>query len=107
MGKNKAFAHFGAAGRNHVWSWSARSPDGKTVVLTLWEDQFDRTATPVTYSNFNSKDLAFWKDQLGNRERKENIKWAKKNCGSRFRVVITKAKDKDARPRSIADAQPD
>ena len=65
MGKNKAFAHFGAAGRNHVWSWSARSPDGKTIVLTLWDDQFNRTAFPITYSNYGSDDLALWTGQIG------------------------------------------
>ena len=75
--------------------------------MTLWEDLFDRTTRPVTYSNFNSKDLAFWKDQLGNSERIENIKWAKANCGGKFRVVLTRARDVEAHPRSIAAARAD
>src|ERR1019366_2706519 len=37
-GLAEAFAHFGATGRNQRWSWSARSADGKTVVITLWRD---------------------------------------------------------------------
>ncbi|MBF9234617.1 hypothetical protein [Microvirga alba] len=43
-GVNAAFAYFGAAGRNPRWSWSARSPDGKTVVVTMWKDL-------ITYEN--------------------------------------------------------
>jgi len=35
-----AFAYFGAQGKNPRWSWSARSADGKTVVLTMWQDEF-------------------------------------------------------------------
>ena len=31
-GMAEAFAHFGAVPRNRRWSWSARSPDGHTVV---------------------------------------------------------------------------
>jgi hypothetical protein len=32
-GLAKAFAAFGAAGKNQRWSWSARTPDNQTVVI--------------------------------------------------------------------------
>jgi hypothetical protein len=75
-------------------------------VLTLWDDQFDRTTDPITYSNFGSDELALWTGQNGNRERIENIKWAQAHCDGKFRVVLTKAKETGVFPRSIASAEP-
>jgi hypothetical protein len=34
----EAFGCFGAIPANIQWSWSARSPDGKTVVVNWWKD---------------------------------------------------------------------
>jgi hypothetical protein len=45
----EAFAHFGAAGKNQRWSWSARSADGRTVVLTVWKDGLNYTRKPIVY----------------------------------------------------------
>jgi hypothetical protein len=45
--KTDAFAYFGAHGANPRWSWSARSPDGANVVLTLWQHEFS-TINAVT-----------------------------------------------------------
>ena len=42
MTREQAFAAFGAKLRNVQWSWSARSPDGGTVVITAWQDYFRR-----------------------------------------------------------------
>jgi hypothetical protein len=47
-----------------------------------------------------------WKDLPGNRERLENLIWARDHCGGRFRVVITVAEDVNARPRKIAKCFP-
>lgn len=100
-----AFAHFGAAGKNPRWSWSARSPDGATVVLTLWRDEFDYTTTPISYSSFGHK-VDLWLTRPGNRERLENLIWARDRCGGLFRVVITVAEDVNADPRKIASCAP-
>lgn len=102
----EAFAHFGAAGKNQRWSWSARSPDGKTVVITLWRDGLDYGSRPIVYDTFNRPDLYAWKDRLGNRERIDNLIWSRDHCDGLFRVVITVAEDVKANPRKIEDCFP-
>ena len=105
-GLKAAFATFGAKGRNQRWSWSARSDDGKTVVLALWKDQFDYTSRPVAYDTIGRPDLPGWTDALGNRERIENLVWARDHCDGMFSVVIAVAEDVSARPRSISVSYP-
>ena len=73
------FAHFGAAGRNPRWSWSARSPGGETVVITLWEDRLTYQAGTVAYDGYDDvqrKGAAAWVERPGKRERLENLVWA-------------------------------
>jgi len=50
----KAFAHFNATARSKRWSWTARSADGKTVVITLWEDRLNLRGKPIVYSDLQS-----------------------------------------------------
>ncbi len=102
----KSFSHFGAAGTNPRWSWSARSADGKTVVMTLWDDLLDYSNQPITYSTVGAERLPECMDQPGNRERLENLKWARDHCDGMFRVVITRAVDVGAHPREIAECFP-
>jgi len=104
----KSFAHFdGAVARNPRWSWSARSPNGETVVITLWEDEISDDGHTITADLYNHKDLDLWKDLPGNRARIEDLKWARENCDGEFRVVKLVAKDIAAFPRSIARRYPD
>ena len=56
-GKVAAFAHFGAKGKNVRWSWSAKSADGKTVVMTLWKDLIDYSSSPIAYDTYGRKNL--------------------------------------------------
>jgi hypothetical protein len=98
--------HFGATGKNPLWSWSARSADGKTVVITLWRDGLDFGAKPIVYDTFNRADLKTWTHRLGNRERIDNLTWARDHCDGLFRVVITVAEDVKANPRKIEDCYP-
>lgn len=42
----------------------------------------------------------------GNRERIENLKWARDHCDGLFRVVVTVARDTKEIPRHIADCFP-
>ena len=83
----KAFASFGAVAKNPRWSWSARSPDGKTVVINLWSDE-RYWLGPGRYREPGHDDL-LWAARPGNRDRLENLIWARNNCGHLFRVVIT------------------
>ena len=106
MGLAKCFKAYNARGANPRWSWSARSEDGKTVVLTLWQDGIKVQGKAVTYDSFDLEGSGEWQALPGNRERIENLRWARDKCGGRFRVVITVAKDVSAVPRSIAQCFP-
>jgi len=105
MGLADCFAHFGATGKNQRWSWSARSDDGKVVVITLWQDFFDYRSHPIVYDTFGRSDLPEWNNP-GNRERLENLRWARDHCDGLFRVVITVAEDIKSSPRKIARCFP-
>src|SRR5437660_667277 len=105
-GLAKAFRAFGAEPKNARWSWSARTPDGK-VVMTFWKDQLNRSTEPISYSSFGSPTLQKWIGKPGNRERIENLKWARDHCSSRMHVVIIEAVDVRVEPRRIARAYPD
>jgi hypothetical protein len=100
-----AYAHFGAVLRNPQWSWSARTKDGG-VVLTLWKDEFNYKTKPVSYDLRGHPRLSEWIGRPGNRERIENLKWARDHSRGTFRVVIATAKDDTADPRQVAEAYP-
>jgi len=100
---SKAFESFGAAGKNQRWSWSARTSDDRTVVMTFWKDLIDFAASPISYSTFDSPRLHLWKNKPGNKERIENLKWARDHCDGLMKVVIIEAKDIHADSREIAD----
>lgn len=71
-------------------------PDGATVVLTLWKDLLDYTSNPIAYDTFGRTDLPEWIDRPGNRERAENLIWARDHTDGIFRVVIVVAEDVNA-----------
>ena len=51
-----AFDYFGVCRKNPRWSWSGRSLDGETVVLTLWKDQITGLKKrPVVFDNYGKK----------------------------------------------------
>jgi hypothetical protein len=58
------------------------------------------------YDTFKRANLQVWIDRPGNRERIENLIWARDHCNGLFRVVITVAKDPDAEPREIDECYP-
>ncbi len=83
-----------------------RSLDGKIVVITLWRDGLNYEAKPIVYDTFSRPDLHVWVYRLGNRERIENLIWARDHCNGLFRVVITVAEDVKAKTRKIDDCYP-
>jgi hypothetical protein len=99
-----AFRRAGVTAKNRRWSWSARSADGKIVVMTLWKDLIDYRSKPIAYSTFDRENLTIWVNRPGNRERLENLIWARERCDGIFRVVIATAKDVNADTREIEDA---
>ena len=102
MKLGECFAYYGAVPRNPRWSWSARSPDGKTVVMTLWKDRLSSIGGLTVYDD-RGIDTARWKDRPGNRERIENLVWARDRCDGYFRTIITVARDTTAQPRQIRE----
>jgi hypothetical protein len=105
--KTESFAHFGATLTNVRWSWSARTPDGETVILALWSDRFSRMKTPMEYEEQATGDRTpEWVARPGNQERLRNLGWARDHCGGVFRVVMARAKDTTDDPREIADCFP-
>ena len=102
----EAFAHFGAKGANQRWSWSARSPDGKTVVITLWQHQLKVENKKAIYRAEKRESVENWENRNGNQERLENLKWAMKNCDGLFHVVIAIAEDVNAHPHRIKECFP-
>ncbi|MGH7047722.1 MAG: hypothetical protein ACREE2_15175 [Stellaceae bacterium] len=99
-----AFKKAGITAKNPRWSWSARSADGKAVVMTLWKDLINYRATPISYSTFGRENRSVLINRTGNRERLENLKWVRDHCDGLFRVIITTAKDVNADTREIEDA---
>ena len=73
--------------------------------MTLWQDQFNYKTDPPSYDSFGHE-TAEWVDRPGNKERRANLIWARDNCDGLCRVIITKAVDVNARPRSIASCAP-
>ena len=59
-----------------------------------------------TYHAKVREDAAEWIKRPGNRERLENLKWAKEHCQGLFHVVIGIAEDINARPRKIRECFP-
>jgi hypothetical protein len=98
------FEHFGAVCKNARWSWSARSRDGKTVVLTMWEDEItERDGKTIYQSRLRPK----IQRRPGAAERLENLIWARDHCDGLMRVVRMTARDVNAETRSIATCYPD
>lgn len=102
--REACFEHFGAVCKNPRWSWSARSPDGKTVVMTMWEDEIVWDGARATYQS-GARIRAH--KRAGKTELYENLKWARDNCDGQVRVVRMTARDEKADPRSIATCYPD
>lgn len=105
--KTEAFAEYGTECANTRWSWSGRSPDGKTVALTFWSDRFvDFKVRPIVYRDSGWGDDLERVNRPGNKERISNIRFALENLDGIVRVVMAEAKDVNARPREIDSCWP-
>lgn len=103
---SEAFAFFDAKGNNPRWSWSARSSDGKVIVLTLWQDELKPEGKKWVYHAKARGDFAEWLQKPGNKEKLENLKWAQDECDGLFRVVVAIEQDTSAIPRAIKECFP-
>jgi hypothetical protein len=93
--RTAAFRFLNTEPRNPNWSWSARSTDGKTVVVTLWKDELRGPAGKMIYVR---NDLGDWYDGNGSRFFFEDLTWALANCGGIVRVIVA-VRDRSASPR--------
>ncbi len=82
--------------------WSARTANGKAVVVALWADRFDMKQNPLVYDGTESEpDANRVANRPGNRERLQDLAWAQDHCAGEFRVVMVRAKDPAVRTYHI------
>jgi hypothetical protein len=109
MTHTAAFKEFGTTPRNVNWSWSSRNEATKTVVVTLWQDEFDYRVGSSGKKEPHYAATRVWdaaRKSNGMKEMFDNLQWALDNCDGVVRVIMAKAKDTTARPRSIAECFP-
>jgi hypothetical protein len=103
-----SFAYFGTVAANLRWSWSARSPDGKTVALTWWRDESARDDRGRwVYDMRDHPRVNIWRGRHGNRDRIRNLTWTREHCDGLFRIVWCEASDVNARVRKAIARYPD
>ncbi len=102
-----AFGFFKAVAANPRWAWSARSANGKTVVLTWWKDEIAREGGNLIHNTYGHPRLKRMRELLGHYDRIRNLIWAREHCGGLYRVVWCKVKDRKARVRKIVECYPD
>ena len=93
------FAFFGTIPRNPRWSWSGRSSDGGDVAVTLWQDRFEQGGR--IYKSWQDDLPGEWRSRPGFVELIENLAHARDHTSGVVHVILAKAKDVAARPRSI------
>lgn len=103
---SECFDFYNVKPDNPRWSWSARSEDGKVVVLTLWQDKFSRKGGIMVYEDIVDEAPKDWSSFPGNAERLRNLEWAREHCNGDFRVVIAIPKDRNAPIRKISECFP-
>ena len=102
--RRECFEHFGALCKNPQWSWSAKSADGRVVVMCMWQDEIKREGDRMVYQSLTPRRGE--ENRPGAKERLENLKWAQEHCDGLARVVVMRANDTKADPRSIAECFP-
>ncbi|PWE57273.1 hypothetical protein DEM27_06450 [Metarhizobium album] len=103
--KLEAFGAFGAEFSNIRWSWSGRSRDQNTVALTFWLDQWDENSRIYDDTGWGNDQKIV--DRNGNKERRENIKWAIDHLDGIVRIVMAEAKNPNASPKEALRYWPD
>jgi hypothetical protein len=71
--------------------------------MTFWADRLNYKTTPISYGEVDAVGLS-WVTSLGNKERFENLLWARDKLGGLMRVVIIRAADVNALQRKIREA---
>jgi hypothetical protein len=53
--RRECFEHFGASCKNPQWSWSAKSADGRVVVMCMWQDEIKREGDRMVYQSLTPR----------------------------------------------------
>lgn len=101
---SECFAFFDTVPRNPRWSWSGRSADGGKVSVTLWQDRFEDKGQ--VYRSWGSDRPGEWRSRPGFVELIENLAHARDHTQGVVHIILAKAKDKNASPRSIERSFP-
>jgi hypothetical protein len=105
MSRIAAFRSYGTKPANVYTSLSAVSADKKTVVVTLWQQDFRGRGGAMTYK---LHDFGDWFRGPGVNEFFKHLNWAVVNCGGMVRVIIvTKERTQSGPPRTICFPRPD
>lgn len=100
------FAHFGVAASRRHFSLSAVSSDGKTVVVAMWEHEFEPLGDRIMYQS-RYRPILKGKLRRISKQWIANLKWACRRCDCLVRVVIIQADDIRANTRTIKHCYPD
>lgn len=84
MTRTKSFRQLNAL-LSCPYRWSGKSTDGKTVVVSLWRDEFVGPAGAMVYEKGDTND---WVDGPAKREFFRHLRWALDHCGGIVRVVV-------------------
>jgi hypothetical protein len=103
MSMKEAFAKFSTKPRNPRLCWSARNEQLKTVVVTLWKDRILWKANPIAYDGSEPQGPDYSLQRQGGRDRLDDLRWARDNCGGELRVILVTPADPNAVPRKVID----
>jgi len=90
------FAHFGVVTPHRHFSLSAVSSDGKTVVVAMWEDEFERQGNRIIYQS-RYRPIFKGKLQRISTQWIANLKWACRYCDCL--VAMDHAESDDQAPK--------
>ena len=97
--KRDGFLFFGATQRNEQWSWSAKTPNGNKIIITIWQHEMmgrgeDQYLDTRELENDNDE----WLDSNGNRERRGLLKHAQDELDGIVYILMTRATNVEAGP---------
>ena len=97
-----AFASYdGAVAANPRWGWAAQSPNGRTVVLTMWTDQVRGEHGHLVFEALAPNGDEAWLGRHGHRDRTTKLQHVRDRLDGLFHVVVVEAVKKNTYIRQI------
>lgn len=101
----EAYRKAGYVLRNPRDAWSAVKADGSAVALTVWADEIAGKGAEMHLDLRQHPLLPDWRYGQGNRQRIRDIQHGLEHCGGVFDIILCRAVDPKASPRTVQDAQ--